>query len=162
MSANANIKRPGGGDFTGSATEPFSILYQHIGNGDGGYWLAVNLAPGYSSSTVLAANVKMNVTAISGNDTLTTAKQYNGRVFVSAASVLNGAGVELGMEVVIVAHTDDDVDWNPDNADTITLNGTALAAGDAVRITNKGEIIACTGTGATTWSCSSDAGVDVN
>ena len=156
FSGNAAIEGNAGTDYTGSATEIVDLIFRFQGT----YWQCENLNSGFSDPLTFAAKTVMKVTLISGNDTLEANEQYNGRVFVSAASVLNAAGVAEGMEVVIVSHTDDDVDFNPDDADQISLNGAAPdTAGDAVRLTNTGEILTCTGISASVWNCVSDAGV---
>ena len=159
FSTGTNIKGNADTDFTGIAANPVLVIFVWRS----GVWYCTNLNSGFSDPLTFAAKTIMKVTLISGNDTLEANEQYNGRVFVSAASVLNAAGVETGMEVTVVMNVTANVDFNPDNADTITLDGTALAVGDAVRLDAAGEIMVCTGTGATTWSCSSGGdGVDVN
>jgi len=156
FSTGTNIKGNADTDFTGIAANPVLVIFVWRS----GVWYCTNLNSGFSDPLTFAAKTVMKVTLISGNDTLEANEQYNGRVFVSAASVLNAAGVAEGMEVVIVSHTDDDVDFNPDDADQISLNGAAAdTAGDAVRLTNTGEILTCTGISASVWNCVSDAGV---
>ena len=159
FSGNAAIEGNAGTDYTGSATEIVDLIFRFQGT----YWQCENLNSGFSDPLTMAAKVAMKVTTIAATPHAgTTTELWNGRYFVTVAAVINVAGVEESMEIVVVSNTDDNVDFNPDDADTITLNGTALAAGDSIRISDKGAIITCTGTGATTWSCSSDSGVDNN
>ena len=156
FATGTNIKGNADTNLTGLASNPLLLIFVWRS----GVWYCVNFNSGFSNALTMAAKINMVVTAISGNDTLTAAEQWNGRVFVSAASVLNAAGVAEGMEVVIVSHTADDVDFNPDDADQISLNGAAAdTAGDAVRLTNIGEILTCTGISTSVWNCSTDAGV---
>jgi len=151
-----------GTDFTGSATAVRLVVFQFRESVAPAGWYALNLNSGFSDPITFAAKVKKVVTLVTTTPfTLTAAMMWNGRVFASAsAAVINAEGVVEGMEFTLVTHLDTDVDLNPDDLDQISLDGeTADTAGDAVRLTNKGEILTCTGISTSVWNCSTDAGV---
>ena len=97
----------------------------------------------------------------SGADALTL-YVYGHTIFATGTGIRQLPLVSPGMNFSAEMHTDTDVTINPNDADTIRLDGVALAAGDAVMGTNYGELLVCEYYAANTWSCVSDAFVDVN
>ena len=97
----------------------------------------------------------------SGADALTL-YVYGHTIFATGTGIRQLPLVSPGMNFSVEMHTDTDVTINPNDADTIRLDGVALAAGDAVMGTNYGELLVCEYYAANTWSCVSDAFVDVN
>lgn len=86
-------------------------------------------------------------------------------IYATGTGIRTLPPVVAGMQLTVEMHTDTDVTLNPDNSgteDTIRLNGETLVQGDAIMGTNYGECVVCSYYSANTWSCFTDAFVDVN
>lgn len=89
---------------------------------------------------------------------------YGGLITVTAAATITGpATLVEGMSWTIKANVAGAVVFNPDDSDTITLDGTALAAGDSITSTSTlGDTVVCVATGANSIDATSDGWTDTN
>jgi hypothetical protein len=83
---------------------------------------------------------------------MTTAGVYGAFYVASGAGTWNLPAVASGMNICIYSTTAAAVVVNPDNGDTITLNGTALSAGDSITsASGAGDFICLIGVSDSSW-----------
>jgi hypothetical protein len=89
---------------------------------------------------------------------------YGGVITVTAAATIAGpATLVAGMSWTIKSYVAGAVVFNPDNADTVTLDGTALAAGDSITSTSAlGDIAVFVAMSASAIDATTDSWTDTN
>jgi len=91
-------------------------------------------------------------TADADGDTLTAAEQYGYMHWATGAGTWNLAGAAAGMSVCVYSTTAAAVVINPDDGDTIVLNGTAFSAGDSITsASGAGDFVCLVARDANTW-----------
>ncbi len=161
FSDNANIEGNSNTDFTGSASQIIVIKFMY----EGTQWKAQGFDSGLSDPTTQAVKVARETVTDADGFTMTAAQGFGATIYATGAGVIVMPAVADGMEFSLECHTAGNADLNPDatgTEDTIILDGTSLAQGDAIRCSGLGGLAVCTYYAADTWSCITDGFTDVN
>lgn len=79
---------------------------------------------------------------------------YGGIIYVTSAATVTAPAIAAGMSFMVVSIGDIAVSLDVNSADTMTLDGTALSAGDkATNSSKSGDTIACSYMGANSLFC---------
>lgn len=152
FTTDSNIRRGDGSglDFTGSADYPYVLEFKYTGT----WWQCTNLPPGLTSPTSYASSTFGDATIVTDADglTMTAALMHNGKVIATGAGVINALNIDATANFVVTSTTADNVDVNPDDTDAFTYcdsdSCATGSAGEALRLTNIGDVASCTYSGA--------------
>lgn len=98
-----------------------------------------------------AININSDINGMSQGE-MTTARVYGTMFFATGAGTWNLPAAAAGMSLCVYSTTAAAVVINPDDGDTIVLNGTALSAGDSITSASAaGDFITLVALDANTW-----------